>query len=168
MNKICIFIICIMLSLSFNSFGQNTKSGTEIKNQLGLKSLEIVNKYLNIIFVENKNGEGLSDILATEFVFDDPFSPARGAKDFISKTQNWIRAKKSIKIEKQFVDRNSVCSIYNIAVVTPSGDTADFKLTDYVKLLDGKIVMEQVFFADPVKFAKALGFMDSYINKYKQ
>jgi len=55
------------------------------KNISNITSLEIVNKYLNIIFVENNNGEGLSDILADDFVFDDPFSPARGAKDFISK-----------------------------------------------------------------------------------
>jgi len=168
MNKIIIFIIGITLCLSLNSFGQNTKPNTAIKTQLDLKSLEIVNKYLNIIFVENKNGEGLSDILATDFVFDDPFSPARGAKDFISKTQNWIKAKKTIQMEKQFADGNNVCSIYNIGVVTPSGDTANFRLADYIKLLNGKIIMEQAFFADPVKFAKTMGFMDFYLKKYNQ
>ena len=168
MNKTIILISSITLFLSFNSFGQNTKSGKETKNQSGLKSLEIVNKYLNIIFVENKNGEGLSDILASNFVFDDPFSPARGASDFISKTQNWIKAKKTIQMEKQFADVNNVCSIYNIGVVTQSGDTAYFKLADYVKLLDGKIIIEQVFFDDPVKFAKAMGFMDFYLKKYNQ
>ncbi|MEO5595090.1 MAG: nuclear transport factor 2 family protein [Chitinophagaceae bacterium] len=166
MNKITIFIIGLTLSLSFNSFGQNTKLNTEFKNQIGLKSLEIVNKYLSIIFVEDKNGEGLSDILATDFVFEDPFSLQRGAKNFISKGQSWIKAKKRIQIEKQFAEGNKVCSIYNIGVVTPAGDTANFQLVDYVKLLNGKIIMERVYFSDPVKFAKAMGFMDVYLKKY--
>ncbi len=136
------------------------------KNISNITSLEIVNKYLNIIFVENNNGEGLSDILADDFVFDDPFSPARGAKDFISKTQNWIKAKKSIQMEKQFTDGNNICSIYSMGVVTPAGDTASFQLADYIALLGGKIAKERVYFSDPVKFAKAMGFMDAYLKKY--
>jgi hypothetical protein len=166
MNKIIIFIIGVTLSSSINSFGQDSKSDAKIENHLGLKSLEIVNKYLHIVFIENKNGEGLSDILAADFIFDDPFMHVSGPEAFISQGQNWIKAKKTIQIENQFSEGNNVCSIYNIGIVTPAGETANFQLVDHVKLLNGKIIKEQVYFSDPVKFAKAMGFMDVYLNKY--
>lgn len=99
-----------------------------------MRSLQIVNKYLDIIFVENNNGESLSSILADDFVFGDPFTKATGAQDFISKTKNWIEIKKSIQMQTQFADSNKVCSIYNIEVLTPSGDNAGFQLADYIEL----------------------------------
>jgi len=87
-------------------------------------------------------------------------------KILFPKTQNWIKAKKSIQMEKQFTDGNNICSIYSMGVVTPAGDTASFQLADYIALLGGKIAKERVYFSDPVKFAKAMGFMDTYLKKY--
>lgn len=132
-----------------------------------MEAIKIVNKYLDIMFVENNNGAGLSDILAHDFVFDDPFTVARGANDFISKTQDWIKTKKTLRMEKQLVDKNSVCSLYSIDVQTPKGNTETFQLNDYVELRDGKISKEKVYFFNPVQFAKAMGFLDTYIKGYQ-
>jgi SnoaL-like domain len=159
-----------MFGISFvvlSGFGQSKKTVNQVKNSTNMEPLEIVNKYLNIIFVENNNGEGLSDILAKDFVFDDPFTVARGAKDFISKTQNWIKTSKTFKMEKQFVDNNSVCSLYLITVQTPNGKTETFQLNDCVELRDDKISQERVYFFDPLKFAKTMGFLDNYVKAYQ-
>ncbi len=136
------------------------------KNVIPVKSLEIVNKYLHIIFVENNHGQGLSDLLKNDFVFDDPFGKSRGAADFIAYAQRWISLKKSITMEKQFVDGKAVCSLYLIEVPTATGDKAIFHLADYVELEDGKMTREQVFFDDQIKFAKAMGYLDEYLKKY--
>jgi hypothetical protein len=134
-----------------------------------MESLEIVNKYLNIIFVENKNGVGLSDLLAEDFVFNDPFTNASSAKEFIDNpaTQNWIKTGKTLSMEKQLVNENSVCSLYSIAVQTPNGKAEIFQLNDYVELTNGKISKERVYFSDPLQFAKAMGFLDSYVKAYQ-
>lgn len=160
-------IVCGILVSVIAGFGQNTIPSTQTNKLSSNDPVVIVTKYLNIIFVENKNGEGLSDILAKDFVFDDPFNVARSADEFISKTQGWIKTKKTLKMEKQFVDKNSVYSIYTIEVQTPKGDMESFQLNDYVDVKDGKIAKERVYVFDPLKFAKAMGFLDKYVKAYQ-
>jgi ketosteroid isomerase-like protein len=164
--------IILILGISFASpsgFRQSANSITQFKKPNYMESSEIVNKYLNIIFVENNNGAGLSDILAEDFVFNDPFTKALSAKDFIDNpaTQNWIKTRKKFRMEKQLIIKNSVCSLYSIDVQTPNGNTETFQLNDYVELNDGKISKERVYFFDPLKFAKAMGFFDSYVKAYQ-
>ena len=134
-----------------------------------MESSEIVNKYLNIIFIENRNGAGLSDILAEDFVFNDPFTNALSAKDFMNNpaTQNWIKTRKTFRMEKQLIVKNSVCSFYSIDVQTADGNTATFQLSDYVELTDGKISKEKVYFFDPLQFAKSMGFFDGFVKAYQ-
>lgn len=166
MCKPIIVVFGILLTV-VSGLGQSATPSTQTKKQTDMELLAIVNKYLNIIFVEDKNGAGLSDILTKDFVFDDPFTVARSAEEFISKTQNWIKTKKAFTMEKQFVDKNSVCSLYSVTVKTQNGDTASFQLNDYVEIQNGKISKERVYFSDPVKFAKAMGFLDIYLKSYQ-
>jgi hypothetical protein len=168
MFKSIILILSISLAAP-SGFGHSAKSITQFKKSNYMEPSEIVNKYLNIIFVENKNGEGLSDLLAEDFVFNDPFTKALSAKGFIDNpaTQNWIKTKKTLRMEKQLITKNSVCSLYSIDVQTPNGNTETFQLNDYVELHDGKISKERVYFFDPLKFAKAMGFLDSYVKAYQ-
>ena len=70
-----------------------------------MESLEIVNKYLNIFFEENKNGVGLSDLLAEDFVFNDPFTNGTSTKEFMDNpaTQNWIKTRKTLSMGKTII-----------------------------------------------------------------
>lgn len=130
-----------------------------------MKPLEIVNQYLDIVF--SKNGEGLSGILNENFNFHDPFViEAISAADFISKCKGWMEVPKTIKMEKQFADRELTCSLYSVELITPSGTKASFQLTDYIEVNDHEIVSERVYFFDPAAFAKAMGFMQDYMQKY--
>jgi len=153
--------IAALILLSCSNYSQKKENIMETKNPL-----EIVNKYLNIIFVENKNGEGLTDMLTEDFSFDDPFSKSSSAKAFITNSQPWIKTKKTLRMQKQFVDSNLVCSIYTIDVLTLSGKTESFDLADYIELRNGKIAKEKVYFFDQVKFTKAMGFMEEYLKQY--
>lgn len=129
-----------------------------------MEPLDIVNKYLDIIF--SKNGEGLSDILMKNFIFDDPFTVARNAGEFIEKSAGWVRAEKSILMEKQFLDGNQTCSIYTIETRTPSGSKERFRLADYIEVRDDQISKERVYFFDQVAFAASMGFKDAFLKKY--
>ncbi len=133
-----------------------------------INPIELVNRYLNIIFVENNKGHGLVQLLAEDFVFNDPFTKAFSASGFIESpaTQNWIKTKKILRMEKQFVDDHSVCSLYSIDVQTPSGKMHTFRLNDFVECHEGKISKETVYFFDPLKFAQSMGFSDFYLTAY--
>jgi hypothetical protein len=167
MRKSIFIIICTISVGAVSCFGQSKTVNQVKENTTDDAVLQIVDKYLNIIFVENNNGIGLSDVLAKDFVFDDPFTVARGASDFIAKAQGWIKTSKTFQMEKQFVDKNSVSSVYSITVRTPSGKMETFQLNDCVEIMDGKISKERVYFFDPLKFAKAMGFLDTYVKPYQ-
>jgi hypothetical protein len=167
MKRSFIYLWAASLFFAGSIFAQTNSSNSKTINTVNMKPAEIVNRYLNIIFVENNKGAGLSDLLAEDFVFDDPFTIARGANDFISKAQMWIETKKTYTMEKQFADDSSVCSIYSIDVQTPAGKIETFELSDYVIVQDSKITNERVYFSDPVKFAKAMGFLDNYVKAYQ-
>ncbi|MGH2645353.1 MAG: nuclear transport factor 2 family protein [Chitinophagaceae bacterium] len=129
-----------------------------------MQPIEVVNKYLDIVF--SRNGDGLSDILAKDFVFDDPFTVARSAEEFIAKSKSWAQAPKYLRMEKQFADGNHVCSIYTIEAMALSGSAERFQLADYMEVLRQRISKERVYFFDQVAFTKAMGFKDEYLKKY--
>ena len=167
MKNLFIHTLAIWLLCFSSSFGQTKTANAKVEKGVEEKSLTIVNRYLNIIFVEDNKGAGLSDLLADDFVFDNPFSTARGSNDFISKVQMFISTKKTYKIERQFVNGDAVCTIYSFDVVTASGSTETFHVTAYAELRNGKIVKEREYFSDPVKFAKAMGFLENYLKAYQ-
>jgi|GEM_PF-5319225 len=127
----------------------------------------IVNRYLNIMLVENNHGSGLENILSEDFVFDDPFGKASSAREFIDYSQRWIATPKSFRMQRQLLEGNVVVSMYTIDVVTPSGAGASFEVVDVVELRAGKIAKEKVFFANPVKFAKDMGFASEYLKQFQ-
>jgi limonene-1,2-epoxide hydrolase len=167
MKKLFIYTLAIWLLCAGSCFGQTKSANSKVEKGVEEKSLAIVNKYLNIIFVEDNKGTGLSDLLSDDFVFDNPFSTARGSNDFITKVQMFISTRKTYKIERQFVNREAVCTIYSFDVVTVGGTKETFQVTAYAELRNGKIVKEREYFSDPVKFAKAMGFLDNYLKAYQ-
>jgi len=129
-------------------------------------ALEIVERYLNIVLVENNHGKGLEDLLTEDFVFDDPFGKASSAREFLGNSQRWIDTPKSFQMEKQFIDGNQVCSVYRIDVTTPSGVKVGVDLVDVVELRASRISKEKVYFANPVQFAKDMGFLSVYLEPF--
>jgi ketosteroid isomerase-like protein len=130
-------------------------------------TVAIVNKYLNIMLVENNHGKGLETILSEDFVFDDPFGKASSAREFIRNTQRWIDTRKSFRMQQQFIDGTHVFSLYTIDVVTPSGTQTSAEVVDLVELRAGRIAREKVYFANPVKFAKDMGFVSEYLKQFQ-
>ena len=129
-------------------------------------TLEIVDKYLNIVLVQNKHGKGLEDLLTEDFVFDDPFGRASSAREFLGNSQPWIDTPKSFRMERQFIDGDHVCSVYRIDVTTPSGGMAGVDVVDVVELRGNRIAKERVYFANPVQFAKDMGFLSAYVKPF--
>ena len=121
-------------------------------------AVAIVNEYLDIMLVQNRQGEGLEHLLAEDFQFDDPFGRASSMREFISYVQRWIATPKSLQMDHHFVDGDRVCSIYTIDVANGSGTRSSFEIADLFELREDRIAKEKVFFANPVEFARHMGF----------
>ena len=124
-----------------------------------MNALEVINKYLNIMLLENNAGEGLMDVVTSDFTFDDPFTKASSAQEFLEKTKDWIQTPKTFTLETEFVKENRVCKVYTLHVVIPTGETVDFAVADVFDLREGKIAKEKVYFFEPNKFAQAFGIL---------
>jgi hypothetical protein len=69
-------------------------------------------------------------------------------------------------MDRQFVEGDRVWSTYRIDVVTPSGATVGFDLVDIVEFHGSRIAREWVYFANPVQFAKEMGFLSAYLKAF--
>jgi hypothetical protein len=132
-------------------------------------AVALVNRYLAIMMSENKHGAGLADILDPEFAFEDPFvGRSDSARTFIDnpQVQRWIDTRKSLRMQRQFIDGSRVCSAYAIEVVGPSGTSASYDVVDVVEVHGDRIRKEKLYFADPLKFAKDMGFAAMYLKQF--
>ena len=129
-------------------------------------ALDTVDRYLKIMLTDNNHGTGLEEVLTEDFVFDDPFGTASSAREFLNNSKRWIDTPKSFRVEKQFIDGDQVCSVYRIDVTTPSGARVGFDVVDVVELRGNRIAKERVYFANPVQFAKDMGFLSAYLKGF--
>ena len=124
-----------------------------------MNALEVINTYLNILLLAQNAGEGLMDVVTADFTFDDPFTQASSAQEFLEKTKDWIQTPKTFTLETEFVHENRVCKVYTLHVVIPTGETVDFAVADVFALREGKIAKEKVYFFEPNTFARAFGIL---------
>jgi hypothetical protein len=148
--------------------GQTPK---RVESAEAIHSVALVEKYLNIVLVENKHGGGLEHVLADDFSFEDPFvvesSITRGQFLGNPQTMRWIDTPKSYEVQRRFADENRVCLAYTIRVVGPSGTAGNYDVVDVFELRGDRIAKEKVYFADPVKFAKEMGFGSDYVKRFQ-
>ena len=159
----------LAIALALAGFLGSTHSiAKELESMHTKTATAIVNKYLNIMLVENNQGRGLETILSEDFTFADPFGKASSAAEFIGngQTQRWIATRKSFRMQRQFADGNHVCSVYVIDVVMPSAATASFEVVDLIEIRSDRIAKEKVYFANPVQFAKEMGFLSEYLKQF--
>ena len=118
------------------------------------KALDSVNRFYDV--TDNKKGEGLEVLLAADMKFVGPLMQTSSAKDYIASTKQFLQMHLGTRMLKQFEQGDDVCSIYDLTVRTPSGGTITLPIADVIRVSNGKIV-EQTIYYDPREFAKAFG-----------
>lgn len=156
----------IVAGLAAVAFATLAAANGKEDRSMNEKAATVVNRYLQIVLLENNQGKGLEEVLASDFVFDDPFGKSSSAREFIAYAQRWIATKKTLKVRRQVVDGDRVWSDLELDVTTPSGGTTVVNLVDVVQLRDQHIVTENVYFANPVQFAKDMGFLEEYLKQF--
>ncbi|MEA2639844.1 MAG: hypothetical protein QOF51_1238, partial [Chloroflexota bacterium] len=60
------------------------------------------------------------------------------------------------RMQKQFVDGDEVCSIYDLVVASPSGETITIPMADWIRVENGLLANQTIYY-DPRDFAKVFG-----------
>jgi len=119
------------------------------------KALEVVNKFYDL--TNNKNTtKGLEGLLAQEMTFTGPLLRTSGAKQYVEMLGQFLKFHKTWKMIKQFEDADDVCSIYDLNLGTPSGGSFSVVIVDWIRVSNGHISEQQIYY-DPREFAKAFG-----------
>ena len=129
-------------------------------------ALATVNRYLKIMLTDNNHGQGLEEILTDDFIFDDPFNKTSTAREFVAKTQPGSPPGRRSAWTGSSSRAIGYAPHTEIDVATPSGATVGFDLVDIVEFRGSRIAREWVYFANPVQFAKEMGFLSAYLKAF--
>ncbi len=111
------------------------------------QALDIVNKFFN---------EQDVSVLADDFKFIGPVDQTNGKDAFLELSAGFIPLIAEQRMLTQFENDNSVCLIYEMDLNMPSGETMTLKIADWVKVENGKMVEERIYY-DAREFAAAVG-----------
>jgi len=114
--------------------------------------IEVVNRFYDAC--NNKQGQGMQNFIADDIVFEGPLMKISGGARYVEIVGPLSKFHKGTRMFKQFVNGNDVCSIYEMTLGTPSGQTLKISFADWIRVINGKIV-EQKLYYDPREFAKA-------------
>jgi hypothetical protein len=89
--------------------------------------------------------DGAAQLLADEFTFHGPLLQAIGKADFVAGSATAAAMARGCQILRQWVDGDSVCSIYDFKIETPAGSGA-IPMAEWSVIRDGQLVASRLFF----------------------
>lgn len=116
--------------------------------------LEIVNQFYEVS-LNQKDADGIRPFLSEDFVFIGPMAETTGADQFIELNRQFLPAHVATHMQQQFVRNDEVCSVYELELRGPKGDLFTAPMADWVKIKDGKMVEQRIYY-DPREFEKQM------------
>ena len=109
-------------------------------------ALEIVNK-----FSQTQD----TSLLADDFKFIGPVDQTEGIPAFMELNATFFPMVAGMRMLQQFENGNNACSIYEMDVNVPTGETITLKIADWAVVENGKITVQRIFY-DAREFATAM------------
>jgi SnoaL-like domain len=97
-----------------------------------------------------------TSLLAEDFRFIGPVDQISGIEAFMKLNQSFFPMVTGMRMLQQFENGEDVCSIYEMDVKPPNGDSLTLKIADWVTVKNGKMVEERLFY-DAREYAAAVG-----------
>lgn len=120
-------------------------------------ALNIVKKFYEATDPRGRNIEELlpriAGLLADDLKFTGPMMTSNGAGEYLEIQKQFLAFHAGYKFIRHFEDGDDVCSIYDLVVKTPGGDTLKIPMVDWLKTANGRI-KEQTIYYDPRGFAR--------------
>jgi len=114
---------------------------------------EIVKKYYEAF---DTHGAGWRELVADDVRFDAPIQKATGKTEFVALTEQFLQFHKQTRLLERFERGNSVCSIFEFQMTTPSGQPLTCEVAEWARVENGRISELKLLY-DPRGFAKAFG-----------
>lgn len=122
--------------------------------------LDTVNQFLELTSPKGRDLESLlpqiSKVLAEDFVFIGPLMKIEGRANYLELLRKFLGVHVGLKVRRQFVDKDDVCSINDLTVKSPAGALVTMPMAEWFRLKGGAIHAHEIFY-DPREFAKAFG-----------
>ncbi len=119
-----------------------------------MKVIDVVNGFYAI--TNEGRAEDLPSIVAEDVTFVGPLMRADGAEAYVAMNQQLLGFHQETRMLQQFGDGDHACSIYELDMSTPAGGTLTLTMADWIRVRDGKIAEQRIYF-DPRAFAEAFG-----------
>jgi len=116
------------------------------------RATEVVNRFYDIC--NNRQGEGLEQLIAPTVVFEGPLMRLEGAQQYLSTVGPFLKFHQGMKMLKQFEQGDHVCSIYEMTLGTPAGGSLTLAFADWIRTADGRVAEQRLYY-DPREFATA-------------
>jgi ketosteroid isomerase-like protein len=88
---------------------------------------------------------GAGELLAEDFTFDGPILQSSGKGDFLSGSATAAGIARGCHIHRQWVDGDTVCSIYDFKVETPLG-AGSIPMAEWSVVRGGRLVSSRLIF----------------------
>jgi ketosteroid isomerase-like protein len=119
-----------------------------------MSALDVVNRFYEV--TDNRAVDELRDLVADDVTFEGPLMQAQGASEYVAMNQQLLPFHRGTRMLHQFVDGDSVCSIYELDLKTPQGGDLNLEIADCIQVKEGKIASQRIYF-DPRAFDAAFG-----------
>jgi ketosteroid isomerase-like protein len=100
--------------------------------------------------------DGWKDLVTDDVEFVSPLQSARGKEEFVALSEQFQQFLRETRVLRRFEDGDSVCSICESVVTTPSGKALSFTYAEWTRVRAGRLSEFRIYY-DPREFAKAFG-----------
>jgi ketosteroid isomerase-like protein len=98
----------------------------------------------------------MAELITDDMTFTGPLNSTSNAEEYLALLGTFLQAHQGYRISRQFEDGDHACSIYDLLLTTPSGETLAVPMVDWIRLRDGKIAEQRLYY-DPRAFMAAMG-----------
>lgn len=116
-------------------------------------ALHVVQTYYEAF---DNHRDGWQDLVSDNVSFKGPLQKANGKREFVALTSQFLQFHQETILLKRFEEGDSVCSICESVVNTPSGKPITISYAEWARVSNGRVSEFRVYY-DPREFAKAFG-----------
>jgi ketosteroid isomerase-like protein len=115
---------------------------------------DVVNRFYEV--TNARGAQDLPPLVSDDVTFVGPLMQAAGAGEYVAMNEQLLGFHAGTRMLHQFEDGRDVCSIYELDMRTPSGESLTLTIADWIRVEGGKVASQRIYF-DPREFAQAFG-----------
>ena len=119
------------------------------------KVLQVVEQFYDVTN-HRKDVAGLRPLVTDDILFSGPLSQTSGAEAYMALNEQLLSFHQETRVLAQFEAGSDVCTIYELDLKTPAGETITVPMADWIRVSNGRVAEQRIYY-DPREFAKAFG-----------